>query len=186
MVFRCGQLVAATHKTCVYVPGLSKDNEACRKKWSAIYNDYKEEKTMNMMYGFQRSEKCRSYQLVDEFMFDKANVVSHAHASAMNGYGIKCTTTSDTNTTKQRSRDNTSKSPEPKRMKDMLMDSCIGDIRESSKSLIAKVSLNGILFGCNNQQHIDEVQLSVCVIYRLSPPRMVFDASIQTSVQTSP
>ena len=78
-------------------PDFSKDSKAYKKKWSAIYNDYKEDKAMNMKSGSQRSKKCCWYQLVDKFMFDKANVVSHAHTSTVHGDGVKCTTTSDTN-----------------------------------------------------------------------------------------
>ena len=51
---------------------------------------------MNMKSGSQRSEKCCWYQLVDEFMYDRASVVSHAHASVVNPDGLKCTGTSDT------------------------------------------------------------------------------------------
>ena len=58
---------------------------------------------MNMKSGSQRSEKCDWYQLVDEFMFDKANVVSHAHASAMNPHRLKFTRTLDTKTAEHRS-----------------------------------------------------------------------------------
>lgn len=29
-------------------PDFTKDSEACRKKWGAIYNDYKEDKAMNL------------------------------------------------------------------------------------------------------------------------------------------
>ena len=94
-------------------PDFPKNNEACRKKWSVIYNDYKEDKALNLKSGSQHSEKCRWFQLVDEFMFDRANVVSHAHASAVGGDEVKCTTTSETNTTEQRSRESSSKSPEP-------------------------------------------------------------------------
>ena len=48
----------------------TKDSKACKKKWSAIYNDYKEDKAMNLKSESQRSKNCRWYQLVDEFMFD--------------------------------------------------------------------------------------------------------------------
>jgi hypothetical protein len=85
---------------------------------------------MNMRSSSQRSEKCRWYQLVNEFMHDKANVVSHAHASATNS-----TSTSDTNTTEHRSGENTSKSLEPMRKNQIFMKRCIGEIRESSVSL---------------------------------------------------
>jgi hypothetical protein len=73
-----------------------KDSEACRKKWASIYNDYKEDKTMNAKSGSNRSEKCCWFSLVDEFMFDRANVVSHAHSSAVNLDGPKCMFNSDT------------------------------------------------------------------------------------------
>ena len=59
-------------------PEFSKDSEACRKKWSTIYNEYKEDKAMNLKSGSQRSEKCRWYHLVDEFMFDRA-MSCHMH-----------------------------------------------------------------------------------------------------------
>ena len=70
-------------------PDFTKDSEACRKKWTSIYNDYKEDKATNMRSRSKRSEKCRWYQLVDEFMSDRAHVVSHAHSSAMNPNGLK-------------------------------------------------------------------------------------------------
>ena len=92
-------------------PDFTKDSEVCRKKWSAVYTDYKEDKTMNMKSGSQRSKKFRWYQLVDEFIFNRANVVSHAYASTINPDNPKCTATSDTNTTEQWSRESTSKSP---------------------------------------------------------------------------
>ena len=117
-------------------PDFTKDSEACRKKWSAIYNDYKEDKAMNMKSGSQRSEKCRWYELVDEFMFDRANVVSHACVSAINPDGPKCAATSNTNTTEQRSGENTSKSPEPKCKDDMFLERCIGEIMESNRTLM--------------------------------------------------
>jgi len=80
-------------------PDFSKDGEACKKKWSTIYNNYKEDKAVNLKSCSQRSEKCRWYHLVDEFMFDRVNVVSHAHASVVDGDGVKGTTTLETNTT---------------------------------------------------------------------------------------
>lgn len=49
-----------------------------QKKWSAIYNDYKEDKVMYMKSDSERSEKYHWHQLVDGFMFDRANVVTHA------------------------------------------------------------------------------------------------------------
>lgn len=37
-------------------PNFTKDSEACRKRWSAIYNDYKEDKAMNLKSGSQLRE----------------------------------------------------------------------------------------------------------------------------------
>jgi hypothetical protein len=123
-------------------PNFTKDSEACRKKWSGIYNDYKEDKAMDMKSGSQRSEKCRWNQLVDEFMFDRANVVSHAYARYVNPDGPKCTAILDTNTTEQRSGESTSKSPEPKRKDDIFMKRCIGKIRETSRTLLESLKVN--------------------------------------------
>jgi hypothetical protein len=71
-------------------------------------------------------------------MYDRANVVSHAHASAVNLDGPKSDTNvmSDTNTTKQRSGKNTSKFSEPKCKNNMFMERCIGKIRKTSMILM--------------------------------------------------
>ena len=76
---------------------------------------------MNMKLGSDRSEKCRWFTLVDEFMSDRAHVVFHAHASATNSDGPKATTFSDTNSIANKSREYTSKSPEPKRKEDVFL-----------------------------------------------------------------
>jgi hypothetical protein len=136
-------------------PNFTKDSEACKKKWSGIYNDYKEDKAMNMKSGSQRSEKCRWNQLVDEFMFDRANVVSHAHARYVNPDGPKCIETLDINTTEQQSGENTSKSSEPKRKDDIFMKRCIGEIRETSMTLLESLKVNDdikMIFLMNMQQ----------------------------------
>jgi hypothetical protein len=119
-------------------PDFTKDSEACRKKRSAIYNDYKEDKAINTRFGEQRSEKCRWYTLVDEFMHDKANVVSHAHTSDVNHDGPQSDTVpvSYTNTMEQRSGKLSSKSPKPKRKDDIFMERCLSEIRESSRTLM--------------------------------------------------
>ena len=75
---------------------------------------------MNLRSGSDHSEKCRWYQLVDEFMSDRAYVVSHAHASAMNPDGLKAASGSVTNTMDHKSGESTSKSPEPKRKDDIF------------------------------------------------------------------
>ena len=115
-------------------PDFTKDSESCRKKWTTIYNDYKEDKAMNMRSGSQRSEKCRWYLLVDEFMYDRAHVV--AHASTTNPDGPSSTTDSDTKTTAQKNGDTTSKSPEPKRKEDIFLERCLSEMRESTKLLM--------------------------------------------------
>ena len=117
-------------------PDFTKDSEACRKKWSAIYNECKEDKAMNLKSRSQKSEKCRWFQLIDEFMFDHAHVVSHAHASTVNSDGPNLAAPSDSNTMDRRSSESTSKSPEPKRNADMLLERCMGDIRKGSKALM--------------------------------------------------
>ena len=89
---------------------------------------------MNLKSDSQHSEKCRWYQLVDEFMYDMANVMSHAHASAFNLDGPAITGTSDTNTMEHRSGEGTSKSYEPKRKEDIFLEQCIGKMKESSKN----------------------------------------------------
>ena len=123
-------------------PDFCKDSEACRKKWSTIYNDYKKDKAMNLKSGSQRSEKCRWYHLVDEFMFDRANVVSHAHANVVDGDGMKCTVTLETNTTEQKSGESSSKSPEPKQKEDLFVERCLGELKESSKILLDSLKAN--------------------------------------------
>ena len=123
-------------KLVALYPDFTKDSEACRKKWSVVYNEYKEDKSMNMRSGSERSEKCRWYTLVDEFMSDRAHVVSHAHASASNPDGPKLSSTTETNTTKLRSGESVSKSPEPKRKDEVFMERCLGEIIEISTSLM--------------------------------------------------
>ena len=85
---------------------------------------------MNMRSGSERSEKCRWYQLVDEFMSDRAHIVAHAHTSTMDPDGPK------SNTMEHKSGESTSKSPEPKHKDDIFLERCIGRIEESSKSLM--------------------------------------------------
>lgn len=123
-------------KLVALCPDFTKDSEACKKKWSVVYNEYNEDKSMNMRSGSERSEKCRWYTLVDEFMSDRAHVVSHAHASASNPDGPKLSSTTETNTTKLRSGESVSKSPEPKRKDEVFMERCLGEIRETSTSLM--------------------------------------------------
>ena len=107
-------------KLVLFCPDFTKDSESCRKKWNAIYNDYKEDKAMNLKSDSQRSKKCRWYHFVDDFMSDQAHVVSHAHASATNPDRPKPTTFSDTTTTTHKSGESTPKAPESKRNEDVF------------------------------------------------------------------
>jgi hypothetical protein len=92
-------------------PDFTKDCEACREKYCSIYNEYNENKAMNMRSESDRYEKCCWYQLVDEFISDRAHVVTHVHVRATNSDGPKSKTALDTNTTEYKSGDSTSKSP---------------------------------------------------------------------------
>ena len=117
-------------------PEFPKDSEACRKKWSSIYNDYKEDKAINMRSGSDRSDKCRWYQLVDDFMSDRTHVVSHAHANAINHEGPNKTAASDTFTADLKGEESSSKISEPRRKDDVLLERCIGEMKESRLTLM--------------------------------------------------
>jgi hypothetical protein len=64
-------------------------------------------------------------------MFDRANEVSHAHASAINPDSSKGTATSNTNIT-----ESVSKSPKHKRKDELVMERCMDEMRDTSKSFI--------------------------------------------------
>lgn len=123
-------------KLVLFCADFTKDSESCRKKWNAIYNDYKEDKAMNLKSDSQRSKKCRWYHLVDDFMSDQAHVVSHAHASATNPDRPKPTTFSNITTTAHKSGDSTPKAPEPKRNENVSLIRCLDEIRKTSKLLM--------------------------------------------------
>ena len=75
-------------------------------------------------------------------MFDRANVVSHAHASVVDGDGVKCAVTLEANIIEQKSGQGSSKSPEPKRKEEMLVDRCMGELKESSKIMLDGLKAN--------------------------------------------
>ena len=59
-------------------------------EWNGnLYSDYKGDKAINLKSGSNRSNKCRWYELVDEIMSDRANVVSHAHNTILKPSGIE-------------------------------------------------------------------------------------------------
>ena len=91
---------------------------------------------MNMRSGSDRSEKCRWYQLIDEFMSDRAHVVSHAHASAMNPDGPMAASGSVLGNTDLKSGESTSKSPEPKRKDEIFLERCLGRIENNNDKLL--------------------------------------------------
>ena len=94
---------------------------------------------MNLKSESQQSDKCRWYQLVDEFMFDRTHVVSHAHVSTANPDGPTLAAPADSNTTDHRSGEVSSKSPDPKRSAEMLLERCMGDIKEGGKALMDSI-----------------------------------------------
>ena len=69
-------------------------------------------------------------------MFDRAHVVSYAHASTANPDGSNLAAPSNSNTTDHRSSESTSKSPDPKRSAELLLERCMGDIKEGVKTLM--------------------------------------------------
>ena len=72
-------------------------------------------------------------------MFD---VISHVHASVVDGDGVKCTYNTKINTTEYKSGESTSKSLEPKRKEQVNMDQYMGEIREISKMMIDSLKSN--------------------------------------------
>lgn len=64
------------------------------------------------------------------------------HANDVDEDVVKCTTTSDTNTTEQINDDNTLKSPELKRKEEVFIKRCLGEIRENSKNLMDSLKAN--------------------------------------------
>ena len=91
---------------------------------------------MTLRSGSDCSEKCGWYTLVNEFMSDRAHVVSHAHASATNPERPNKTTALDTFTADLKSGESSSKISEPKRKDDVLLKRCIGKMKESMLTLI--------------------------------------------------
>ena len=75
-------------------------------------------------------------------MFNRANVVSHMHASMVDEDGVKCTKTSETNTTELRSGESSSKSLGIKWNEDMSIERYIGVIQDSSKTLMEGLKTN--------------------------------------------
>lgn len=70
-----GRLHRALVTNC---PDFNKDSEACRKKWAAIYKDYKSDKAAISTSGSGRPEKCKWYVLVDQYFFDRAGAHDHS------------------------------------------------------------------------------------------------------------
>ncbi|MCO5603771.1 hypothetical protein L7F22_057923 [Adiantum nelumboides] len=64
-------------------PDCDKDGQACRKKWGRVYNSYKTDKSHLSISGNDRIITCDWYDIVDEYMHGRANVVCGSHASAL-------------------------------------------------------------------------------------------------------
>ncbi|MCO5568399.1 hypothetical protein L7F22_022098 [Adiantum nelumboides] len=60
-----------------------KDGQACRKKWARVNKQYREDKSHNAISGNDKKRSCKWYDIVDEYMHDRANVVCKSHASSI-------------------------------------------------------------------------------------------------------
>ncbi|KAI5057964.1 hypothetical protein GOP47_0027979 [Adiantum capillus-veneris] len=60
-----------------------KDGQACRKKWARVNKQHREDKAHNAISGNDRKRSCKWYDVVDEYMHDRANVVCKSHASSI-------------------------------------------------------------------------------------------------------
>eukprot|EP00250_Pteridium_aquilinum_P028286 c36903_g1_i1 orf=99-665(-) len=69
-------------------PDCDKDSESCRKRWGRVYADFKKDKLHNSISGNDWKVTCQWYDIVDEYMHSRANVVSYSHASAIGGKGL--------------------------------------------------------------------------------------------------
>lgn len=116
-------------------PDFNKDAEACRKKWGAIYKDYKYDKFHNSVSGNSRSDKCKWYVLVDEFMSERANVVSHAHGSAYVPEDVEKTGDSKFDLPKNPDELKDRRS-EKRKKEDALLSDCLEEVRSSRKLLL--------------------------------------------------
>lgn len=59
-----------------------KDSEACRKKWAQLLNQYRADKTHNMISGNDRKITCKWFDIMDEYCHDRASVTCVSHASS--------------------------------------------------------------------------------------------------------
>ncbi|MCO5603294.1 hypothetical protein L7F22_057443 [Adiantum nelumboides] len=60
-----------------------KDKQACKKKWARVNKQYREDKAHNAISGNDRKRSCNWYDIVDEYMHDRANVVCKSHVSSI-------------------------------------------------------------------------------------------------------
>ncbi|MCO5602500.1 hypothetical protein L7F22_056632 [Adiantum nelumboides] len=60
-----------------------KDSEACRKKWSHVYDLYKANKVHNSISDKDIQRSCKWYDIVNEYMHDRAHVKVYSHASVI-------------------------------------------------------------------------------------------------------
>ncbi|MCO5560792.1 hypothetical protein L7F22_014412 [Adiantum nelumboides] len=59
-----------------------KDSEACCKKWGRVYDQYKADKLHNSISGNDVTKTCKWFDVVDEYMHDRAHVRVYSHAFA--------------------------------------------------------------------------------------------------------
>ena len=63
-------------------PDFDRSNDACRKKWKKLYDDYKFDSTVNGTFGSQRLLKWKYYSIINNYIHDRANVLKYVHDSA--------------------------------------------------------------------------------------------------------
>ncbi|MCO5560752.1 hypothetical protein L7F22_014372 [Adiantum nelumboides] len=59
-----------------------KDEESCRKRWGRIYDSYKKDKLYLSILGNDRKISCQWFDIVDQYMSDRATVTIDAFESA--------------------------------------------------------------------------------------------------------
>ncbi|MCO5573141.1 hypothetical protein L7F22_026906 [Adiantum nelumboides] len=62
-------------------PDCDKDAESCRKRWGRVYDSYKKDKLYLSMFGHDQQITCPWFDIIDQYMADRATVAIDASAS---------------------------------------------------------------------------------------------------------
>ncbi|MCO5596458.1 hypothetical protein L7F22_050521 [Adiantum nelumboides] len=75
----------------------AKEREACRKKWAALFAQYRLDKAHNATSKNDREHTCKLYDVMDEYYHDKVqvNCVSHASSTTIADTIATCETVGD-------------------------------------------------------------------------------------------